>query len=171
MRKEGLPERGVRGVKLSACSSKRVLPFLVVSTPCRGRRVRYGKLRFPSCTPFHPPGAPLPFGIATRRIPTPSTFWEKVLVSVPVGSFFRLSRGLCALTQKECQGKPHWLEARASIDACPGDELRQATCRNKRHSMGERQTGQAQPEAPLLDRRHISRRKITRSLARKGVML
>jgi len=24
--------------------------------------VRYGKLRFPSCTPFHPPGAPLPWG-------------------------------------------------------------------------------------------------------------
>ena len=79
------------------------------SLPDRGRRVRYGKLRFPSCTPFHPPGAPLPSALATRRIPTPSTFWEKVLVSVPVGSFFHVSLGSCALTRRKCQGKPHQL--------------------------------------------------------------
>ena len=28
--------------------------------PDGGRRARYGKLRFPSCAPFHPPGAHLP---------------------------------------------------------------------------------------------------------------
>ena len=32
-----------------------------MSPPGRGRRARYGKLRFPSCAPFHPPGPPLPF--------------------------------------------------------------------------------------------------------------
>ena len=35
--------------------------FRTCRPPGRGRRVRYGELRSPSCTPFHPPGAPLPW--------------------------------------------------------------------------------------------------------------
>ena len=51
---------GSRPAWLKVC-----LTFLVVSTPCRGRRARYGKLRFPSCAPFHPPGTPLPLALAS----------------------------------------------------------------------------------------------------------
>jgi hypothetical protein len=78
-----------RRATLPECLPKVSLTFLVVSPPDWGRRVRYGKLRFPSCTPFHPPGAPLPFCLATRRIPTPHGLWERPRVSAPVGSFFR----------------------------------------------------------------------------------
>ena len=59
---------------LPFCSPKVSLPFLVVSPPDRGRRVRYGKLRFPSCTPFHPPGAPLPFRGRHSSLPFPFGF-------------------------------------------------------------------------------------------------
>ena len=53
---------GVGAPRLSECLPQVNLACLKLSLPDRGRRVRYGKLRFPSCTPFHPPGAPLPLG-------------------------------------------------------------------------------------------------------------
>ena len=46
---------------LSTCLAISFPVFRTCRPPGRGRRVRYGKLRFPSCTPFHPPGAPLPW--------------------------------------------------------------------------------------------------------------
>ena len=46
---------------LPACLPEVNLPCLKMSPPDRGRRARYGKLRFPSCAPFHPPGPPLPW--------------------------------------------------------------------------------------------------------------
>ena len=94
-RKEGMPWMSSRYLPLPACSSELVLPSPVLSTPCRGRRVRYGELRSPSCTPFHPPGAPLPWGVAASRFPTPPDFWEKSSVSVPSGiAITRLTRAM-----------------------------------------------------------------------------
>ena len=51
-----------------------------MSLPDRGRRVRYGKLRFPSCTPFHPPGAPLPLALSST-VTCQKTFFDKLPVS------------------------------------------------------------------------------------------
>ena len=87
--KEGRPELDYRSEKLPICSPKRALPSLVMSTPCGGRWVRYGKLRFPSCTSFHPPGAPLPFG--ARYSPHSDSAWL-------LGKAPRLGSGRLVLT-------------------------------------------------------------------------
>ena len=49
--KDVMPEAGNRYLPLSICSSRPFLPFLVMNPPGGGRRVRYGELRSPSCTP------------------------------------------------------------------------------------------------------------------------
>ena len=55
------PFGGSRGARLPACLAISFPVFRTCRPPGRGRRVRYGELRSPSCTPFHPPGAPLPW--------------------------------------------------------------------------------------------------------------
>ena len=113
-----------RGARLPACFEWRVwcrvaaLPtclaisfpvFRTCRPPGRGRRVRYGELRSPSCTPFHPPGAPLPW--LSYPLETPGLRFDsgRVLESRP--SSFGLNVG----TRRGLQGR-----------ACPGKELRKA---------------------------------------------
>ena len=84
-RKEEAARAGSVGApRLSECLPEVSLTFSVVSLPDGGRRVRYGELRSPSCTPFHPPGAPLPWGIAASRVSDSSRLLGK---AVRIGSF------------------------------------------------------------------------------------
>ena len=105
-----------RGATLSACLPQVSLTFLVVSLPDGGRRARYGKLRFPSCAPFHPPGPPLPwlsYLLGPRSGPV--SFWEKLTRAT--------SRSAIAITLI--------LRARLALRGglqgvlCPGEVLRQ----------------------------------------------
>ena len=88
-----------RAATLPACLPEVSLTFLVVSLPDGGRRARYGKLRFPSCAPFHPPGPPLPWALSSP-LSESARLLGKAGVSVPVGSPSRTSHGLCALTTR-----------------------------------------------------------------------
>ena len=61
-RKEGMPWMSSRYLPLPACSSKRLLPFLVMSPPGGARRARYGPAAPPAppcIPPDHPAGSHL----------------------------------------------------------------------------------------------------------------
>ena len=106
-----------RNATLPECLPKANLSCLKMSPPGGGRRARYGKLRFPSCAPFHPPGTPLPLRLCPLVASRPVRLLGKASVSgtrLLEPSVF--SSGRAGLTRYGLQGR-----------AYPGEVLREAT--------------------------------------------
>ena len=147
--------------------------------PGRGRRVRYGKLRFPSCTPFHPPGTPLPWlshplfatRLRLRLSPCPQR-------AAPLPSEWMVERGAACTPFCFLWKSFEPTERCAEVEAVKGRVVARKFAQGRREMepeaavrVAKRAKGRPTLEAPRLGRRCVSRREITRCLARKGVML